>query len=348
MPMEKKELPQIDRELEALLDKRLAVWGDSELRENARQLLFCAMEEIDGCGGMLERENGAGPIPGAGGHSLPRGAVCGCAGVEGAYSHIACEQAFRDPQIRFYEQFEDVFHAVRQGEVTFGVVPVENSSAGAVDAVLELVGHSGMYINAAVSIRVSHCLCVRPDTDLHEVREVLSHPQALAQCKGFLKERGYTPRRFSNTAAAAKAVSESTQPLACVCSWRGAQLYGLRVLEQGIEDFTENYTRFACVSRENLLLEGADTVSITLSCPNETGSLNRLLMRFALCDLNLSKIQSMPIASRDYSVIFHMDFKGSVRDKKVAALLRSMSGELEHFRYLGNYPVLFEQPTTEA
>lgn len=344
---QQEQLEQIDRQLEALLNRRLGILGDGGLGDNARKVLFTTVGEIDRCETMLAMPPGRGALPDIeGADRLPAGASCGCAGVEGAYAHIACEQVFSRPHIRFYEQFEDVFQAVQQGEVDYGVVPVENSSAGAVDAVLDLISRFSLYINAAISIRVEHCLCVRQGTDPAQVREVLSHPQALAQCKGFLKGRGYRPRRYSNTAAAAKMVGESGEPLACICSWRGAQLHGLRVLQKGIEDFPENYTRFLCISRRNLLLEGADTVSITLSCSNETGSLSRLLTRFALCGLNLSKIQSMPIASKEYKVFFHMDFKGSVKDAKVACLLDHMGGELEHFRFLGNYPVYEEKENT--
>jgi len=188
-----------------------------------------------------------------------------------------------------------------------------------------------------VDIKAEHCLCIHPDSDPGSLRRAISHPQALAQCKGYLAKKGFQPEPFSNTAAAAKQVARAPGDAACLCSERGAALYGLRVLERGVQDFDDNYTRFLCVSREHYLLPGADTISITLSLPNEPGELHRMLTRFAACHLDLSRLLSMPIASRDFSVLFHLDFRGSILDKAVARMLGAMYDEFSNFKFLGNY-----------
>jgi chorismate mutase/prephenate dehydratase len=269
--------------------------------------------------------------------TLPPSAPVGCQGVPGAYSHISCGRFFKRPDIRFYGEFEDVFAAVARGEVAYGVLPVENSSAGAVGEVLALVSKYDLYINAATAIKVEHCLCARPDTDPQKIEQALSHPQALLQCAGFLREKGYMPVKYSNTAAAAKYVSESRDPLACLCSPLGADLYGLAVLKRSVQDYDENYTRFICVSKDNILLTGADTIALSLAFANEPGALGRLLTRFSVFGLDLTKLLSMPIASRDFNVRFFLDFRGSVEDPAVAALLGALSAEYTDFHFLGNY-----------
>ncbi len=270
--------------------------------------------------------------------TLPTSAGIGCQGVAGAYSHIAGEQLFPQGEIHFYQEFTDVVQAVLSGQVDFGILPVENSSAGPVGEVLELLMSNPLYINRSVTIRIGHCLCIHPDTNPEAVTHVLSHPQALAQCRRFLSSKGYQPKRFSNTAAAAREVAGGPGTIACICSKRSAQLYKLRILQENIEDFSQNYTRFLCISRSNLLLPNADTITITLQLPHEPGALGRLLTRFAACNLDLTKLLSMPIASREFKVQFYLDFSGNIKDSRVVSLLSALGEESDSMRFLGNYP----------
>lgn len=306
------------------------IQADKVLADTAEQLRWVAGMPVPSQS-MEERH----PIHAIG--ALPTGAVIGCPGVPGAYTHIACEALFTAPDIRFYRHFSDVAAAIVAGEVAYGVLPVENSSAGQVGEVLEYIAHYGLFIAQSVDIKVEHCLCIHPDTDPDSVHTALSHPQALAQCKRYLQEHGLTPKTASNTSAAAKEIGEAPQPVACICSRRSAELYGLRILEEGIEDFNQNYTRFLCLSARNVLLPGADTISIALSLPNEPGYLHKILTRFAACNLDLSRILSMPIASRDFNVLFYLDFRGNIRDPLVAKLLGALYDEFTFFRFLGNF-----------
>lgn len=272
---------------------------------------------------------------------LPADAVVACPGVPGAFTHTACERFFPKGDIRFYRRFSEVAQAVRDGSADFGVLPVENSSAGQVNEALELLGKTGLYICADTALRIEHCLCAHPDTDPAAIGTVLSHPQALLQCAHALEERGLATESFSNTAAAAKAVgSGERRDCGCVCSQRSAVLYGLRVLERNLQDAAENYTRFLCFSRENILLPGADTISLALSLPNRPGALNRLLTRFAAFCLDLRRLRSLPVASRDFLVRFHLDFTGSIEDDAVCSLLGALCSDLDDFVFLGNYITL--------
>jgi len=269
--------------------------------------------------------------------TLPPDAAVACPGVPGAYTHMASVKLFPRGDIRFFEEFSDVVEAVVSGEAAYGVLPVENSSAGQVGEVLELIAGHQLYISLTTDIKVEHCLCIHPDSDPAAITEAVSHPQALLQCRGYLERRGLSSRRHTNTAAAAKELAQAPAPVACICSALSAELYGLRILEQGIQDFGENYTRFVCVSPRNILLPGADTISITLSLPHEPGYLAKLLTRFAACSLDLSRLVSKPIASRDFSVLFYLDFHGSILDPQVEGLLGALGDECDIFYFHGNF-----------
>lgn len=332
------EFAAFEVELHDLLKREMAERG-GEGMDGMLRTLRDTLEQLDYCGKILGAN---GPRlsqqhPPQFVDALGAGGIVACAGVAGAYAHIAARQIFGEPEMLFLRGFEDVVTALGHGEVSFGILPVENSSAGQVTEVLELAANSGFFISCMTQIKCEHCLCAKRDLSISAIDEVLSHPQALAQCRHFLREHGLTPRDFSNTAAAAQHVAENDGNFACICSREGAERYGLTVLQSDIQDFEENYTRFICVGREHLVLPDADTVAITLSFPNEPGVLAKLLTRFAACDLDLARIQSMPIASRDFDVRFHLDFKGNLRDEKVDKLLGAMSAELSFFRYLGNY-----------
>lgn len=305
----------------------------------ARDVLLAAAEQVDRCYEMGTAEAlrflRASPLAEA--LDLPQAASVAVPGVPGSHTQVAAEQFFARPRLAYHERFEEVLDAVGGGEADFGVLPVENSTAGAVTQTLDLIAARQFYICRALSNKIEHCFCAHPDTDPARIETVLSHPQALAQCAGYLERRGLRPQAHSNTATAAQLVGKGGRPLGCICSRRSAELYGLRVLEQSVQDFDENYTRFVCFGVQNIILPGADTISLALSFPHEPGALAALLVRFAACRLNLHRIVSMPIASRDFLVRFHLDFTGNIRDGRVAALLGAMMDELPYFRYLGNY-----------
>ena len=268
----------------------------------------------------------------------PLGGVV-CPGVRGAYSHMAAERLFPGEEISFVPEFREVFQRVSGGSL--GVAPVENSAAGSVSAVYDLILEYRFFIVGAVDIRVEHCLAAAAPGP---VTRVMSHPQALAQCSEFIAGQGVEAQEYSNTAAAAKAVAGSREPgVGVICSEDAANRYGLTVLERGIQNVRNNTTRFVAVSREPVLPKDASKISLCFSLPHTTGSLHSVLRRFAGLGLNLTKIESRPIPGRSFEYDFYLDFTGSIHDPDTLDLICALNAELPRFSFLGNYSELSTQ-----
>lgn len=267
-----------------------------------------------------------------------------CPGIRGSYSEEACIKAFgREARINYYDTFEQVFEAVNSGEARYGVVPIENSTAGSVDDTYSLLEHYDMYICGRLFITVNHVLAAKSEG---RIAKIISHPQALHQCSEFIEEGGYKTAKVSNTSIAARTVSESEEDgTACICSAHCAELYGLRVLKENIADSNENFTRFIIISKEMEIDREADIISVCLSLPHISGSLYKLLTRFYFTGLNLTKIESrhMPphikrkSGSEGFEVIFYLDFEGSVLNASVGKLLKNLEKDCGYYRFLGNY-----------
>ena len=284
-------------------------------------------------GGNALREK----INAATGGALPAPRALACQGVPGSYSEEAASLLFPHNKPVFYKSFEEVFLAVRDDKADYGILPVENSSAGSVGDVYDLILRHQFYLIGAVDLPIRHCLAAKPGVAMEELREVYSHPQGLAQCADTLRTLGLTAVPYSNTAAAAKLVSREGGARAAVCSERAAREYGLAVLRQDVQDQNGNCTRFIVISRSLFLPDGADKISLCFSLPHVTGSLYRTLARFALGGLNLTKIESRPIPDRRFEYLFYLDFTGNVREEKVQNLLCALSEEMPGFTFLGNY-----------
>lgn len=261
-----------------------------------------------------------------------------CQGVQGAYSGEAAKALFPDSPIDFHKQFEDVFEAVNQNKARFGIIPVENSTAGSVHESYDLIMKYKFFIVGAYDLRVDHCLCAKPGVKFEDIENVYSHTQALSQCNIFLKNFDFTGITFSNTAAAAKFVSESEKNnIAAICSESAAKKYGLKIIRKGIQNVTNNTTRFIVISKELVIDEYAEKISLIFSAPHRTGSLYRVLGRFSMTGLNLTKLESRPVANGRFDYYFYVDILGSVRDEQTLDLLCALSDELPEFSFLGNY-----------
>lgn len=263
--------------------------------------------------------------------------VVGCQGRSGSNSETAAKKIFSDNKIKFYNDFEDVFIAVENGEVDFGIIPIHNSTAGSVTQSYDLMRKHNVYIVKSIKIEITNCLAVRPGVKINNIKKVYSHPQALSQCSSFIQKNGFEPVESVNTAMAAEFVSKSSGDCAAICSENCAKLYNMEILEKGISNVIPNYTRFICISKEFLISDDADTISVNLKLPNSTGSLYRLLTKFFVNDMNLSKIESRPLADGSFNVMFYLDFTGNVSDPKVHSLIAGLSEELEYFKFLGNF-----------
>lgn len=275
----------------------------------------------------------------AAGRRVPEEASVACAGVPGAYAHEAVQALFHRPDIRFCERFDGVFAAVADGEADFGVVPIENSIAGSVDAVYDLLRRYELTICGSHKLPVDHCLLTCGDVPAGGITDVYSHEQALSQCSQFLG--GHPEIRAhmdTTTAAAARRVAQMASPHAAAIASRAcAELYGLHIAREGLQNIRPNFTRFLVISKELIIPPDASKISLSLTLPHVTGSLGRILTRFSSLSLNLTKLESRPRPDTDFEFRFYFDFDGSVREAAVRDLLCSLEEETAQFEFLGNY-----------
>ncbi len=262
-----------------------------------------------------------------------------CFGVAGTYAHKAAMKVFPNCRPLFYSPFKSVFEAISNGEADFGVIPIENSSAGSVTAVYDLMLRHRYYIAAAADIQVDHCLAVKKGDDISRITRVYSHEQALSQCSDFLNAHpDIEAKEFVSTAQAAKMVAESDEEgLAAICSENAAEEYGLEIIKRGFQNNPNNTTRFIVISKKMFIEPDADKISLSFALPHVTGSLYSTLCRFAAHGLNLTKIESRPRFGKKFEYFFYLDFTGSTADKNILNLLCALSDELVEFSFLGNY-----------
>jgi len=271
-------------------------------------------------------------------HSKAKNPTIACQGVPGAYSHEAALKVYKDANIQSYERWEDVFDAVAKDEVDFGVVPVENSYAGSVTEVYDLILKHKLTISGAIGLSISHCLMANEGADFDTISKVYSHPQALSQCKDYIKEKGFVPEPCLNTAVAAKIVAEKGSiNIAAIGSVEAAEIHGLVILEKDIQSSKQNCTRFVFISKKLEIEESANRISLAFSLPHVTGSLHRTLARFSIAGLSLTKIESRPLPNSSFEYLFYLDFNGNLRDSATVDLLCSLYTELPTFTFLGNY-----------
>lgn len=268
----------------------------------------------------------------------PDRAVVACQGVEGAYSQFACDKMFSYPSIMYFSGFEDVFKAVDSGLCRYGVLPLENSTAGSVNKVYDLMNKYKFYITHSIKLFIGHALLAPEGTSLSGVKEIFSHEQAISQCSEFIASLGVKVTVCENTAAAAKMVSDSGRTdCAAIGSKDCAELYGLKVLESGIQNTDNNYTRFICISKKPEIYPGANKTSIMMTIPHKPGSLYNIISRFAALGLNMTKLESRPIPGSNFEFMFYFDIDASVYSENLKALLSELENDAEQFSYLGSY-----------
>ena len=270
---------------------------------------------------------------------FPRAARVACQGVEGAYSQIAAERIFRHPQISYSTTFDGVFSSVEQGLADYGVLPLENSTAGSVNQMFDLMMEHSFYVVRTTRVKIDHNLLARPGASLAGVRDIYSHEQAINQCAEFLS--GLPDVRVhvcENTAVAAKCVAESGRPdVAALSSRPCASLYGLEVLCASVQDRDNNYTRFACISKDLQVFPGADRTSLMIVLPHSPGALYKLLSKFYALDINILKLESRPIPERDFEFMFYFDIDCPVAAPEFSSLMGTLSSLCQSSRYLGSY-----------
>ena len=277
----------------------------------------------------------------SGSDRFPNRAVVACPGTEGAYAQQAVTRFFQLPTILYFNNFEKVFEAVEKGLCPYGVLPVENSAVGSVAAVYDQMVRHRFHIVRSLRMKVDHVLLARHGAKIEDIREISSHPHALAQCGAFLAAHpGARAVPAANTAVAAKELAAGGRTdLAVIASRACADLYGLDVIAEGIADVKFNYTRFICISKNLEIYPDAGKFSIMMSLPHRPGALNNIISKFAAIDVNLTKLESRPVPGMDFEFRFTFDFEASPADPAVLALLAELSQdpEIEHFTFLGAY-----------
>ncbi|MDR1628901.1 MAG: chorismate mutase [Oscillospiraceae bacterium] len=270
---------------------------------------------------------------------FPKKGVVACQGLEGSYSQMACDKLFSMPDIMYFRNFEAVFQAVEQGLCDYGILPIENSSNGSVNAVYDLMRHYNFYIVRSIRLHIDHNLLAKPGAKLSEIKEIISHEQALGQCSEFLnKHPEIKVTVCENTATAAKMVSDADRrDIATLSSRNCARLYDLEVLSAEVQNSENNYTRFICIAKDLTVYPGADRISLMLSVEHTPGALYRMIARFAALGLNLTKLESRPIPGRDFEFLFYFDLEASAWSDDVVSLLGECSESDELFVFLGSY-----------
>lgn len=280
-----------------------------------------------------------------GGERLPHPMRIACQGVEGAYAHEAARRMFPASSdchraISFCRSWAEVCDSVVRGEVDFGALPLENSTAGSIGKVYDLLATRGLYICREFTMPIRHCLLANEGVALSDVREVFSHEQALRQCEGYLERMPHAVKATlcANTAMAARDLSESGRMDAAAISSEGcADIYGLRVLARNIQDADDNFTRFVGVSREPHLYETCNRSSFLLELPHEPGSLYRVLSRLVALGVNLLKLESRPIPGRAFDFMFYVDVECVPGDEAFLPMAAQLPHLCERCVYLGSY-----------
>ena len=270
---------------------------------------------------------------------FPQSPMVACQGVEGAYSQIACEKIFKNPMILYFKNFEAVFQAVDQGLCQYGILPIENSTAGSVNKVYDLMIQHNFSIIRTFRLKVDHNLLVKPGTKLESILEIYSHEQAIHQCGDFLHSlSGVNIIPVSNTAAASEMVANSQrQDVAALSSRACAELYGLECLKASCQDKGNNRTRFICISKKLEIYPGSDKTSIMMILNHRPGALYKVLARLYTLGINVTKLESRPIPDREFEFMFYFDLETSIYSEEFVQLMCELEDLCEEFKYLGSY-----------
>lgn len=270
---------------------------------------------------------------------FPQAPMVACQGVEGAYSQIACEKIFKTPMIMYFKNFDGVFTAIEKGLCQYGILPIENSTAGSVKKVYDLMIKHNFSIVRTFRMKIDHCLLAKPGTKLSDIKEIYSHEQAINQCSDFLKSlNGVTVIPVENTAVAANMVATSSRgDIAAISSHTCQEIYGLVSLADSIQDKGNNRTRFICISKNLEIYPGSDKTSIMMILSHKPGALYKVLARMYVLGINVIKLESRPIPDREFEFMFYFDLETSIYSQEFVQLMCELDDLCEEFKYLGSY-----------
>ncbi len=257
-------------------------------------------------------------------------------GIKGSYGSEMANKLFEGKELIGFKSFREVCEKVKEGQVSVGVLPVENLSAGSVSEVYDLIFENNLTVVMEEELEIRHCLLGKGSYS--EIERVKSHPQALSQCSGFLKEHNFETIEGVNTAVCAYEASVyEDATLAVISSKINSEYYNLKVLKENISDIEDNKTRFVVVSRDKIILDSPQKISLVFTLPHKRGSLARVLGDFSNHSFNLTKIESRPIKSNVWEYNFYVDIEGSLMDGETKAHLEKISYLFDEIKILGNY-----------
>ena len=266
--------------------------------------------------------------------------VVGYQGVPGSFGNEAMLKYFKNiKEAKAYEKFEDVFKAVENGEIEYGILPVENSSTGGIGTVEDLLKEYNLYIVGEECIRISQNLVGIKGATVDDIKEVYSHPQGFEQStKFFDKHKDYNLIPYSNTAISAKLVSDlKDKSKAAIASERAAKLYDLKIIKKDVNDLKNNYTRFIVIGRDLECDKTCDKVSILFSIEDTSGGLYTVIRDIKEFGLNMSKIESRPNRNNPWNYIFFVYFDGNLFDENIKKAINTIARSSKYFKLLGCY-----------
>jgi prephenate dehydratase len=269
----------------------------------------------------------------------------GFQGEHGAYSEQAAFQHF-GPSVETVptRSIREVFNLTEVGAIDAGVVPVENSIEGSISETHDMLLTSSVKVVGEVAVRVVHCLIALPSAKLSDIKVIYSHPQALAQCRNFVAGLGAEPRVAYDTAGSVKMIKdEGIVSAGSIASERAAEIYGMKILKKGIEDYGRNFTRFLVISKTEGKRTAASKTSVIFSVPHTPGSLYNVLEVFARGGINLTKIESRPTRQRPWEYYFFVDIEGHYKDKEISEAFAEIATKTIFLKVLGSYPRLKEE-----
>ncbi len=260
-------------------------------------------------------------------------------GIPGAYSQQAASEYFGDgAQYVHVTTFREAVETVKNGEADYAVLPFENSSAGIVADVYDLLVEYDTYIMDTFDIKIRHCLCGIKGSTIDDIKEIYSHPQAFMQSNEYIEEHGFSKINLANTAISARYISEQTdKSRGCICSENAAGIYGLEILERNINFTSKNTTKFIIISNKKVARKDANLICISFEMPHESGTLYQMLSHIIYNNLNMTSIQSRPIPDKKWEYRFYVEFEGKITDKDVMNALCGITSEALNAKILGNY-----------
>lgn len=270
---------------------------------------------------------------------FPEHASVACQGVEGANSQFACDKLFKHANIMFFNNFEAVFSAIEKGLCQYGVIPVENSTAGSVNSVYDLMMRHNFHIVRSIRLKIEHNLLAKPGVKLEDIKEIYSHEQAISQCSEFLSTlKGVKVIPCENTAVAARMAAESDRnDIAALASRSCMKYYNLGCVKESVQNVDNNYTRFICISKELEIYPGANRTSLMLTLPHEQGALYKVISKLYAQGMNLNKLESRPLPNKEFEFMFYFDLDSPVYSPKLLQLIGELSKACDSFNYLGSY-----------